>query len=159
GAQSHIAFVVSDNSHDEAIGYWGQKLVLAAQEMGLNTCWTGIMSRRKSRATRNANEKLRLAIAIGYGKTQGHERRTKSFAELVDMRCKAAPEWFYTAFEAAQLAPTAVNNQHFKITLYEDGEGVSITAASKGYDQVDLGIVKCNFEAAANEAEAKWYWV
>lgn len=159
GAQSHIAFVTTGKDQDEAIGYWGQKIVLAAQEMGLNTCWTGIISRKKSKAVRLDGEKLRLGIAIGYGKTQGRTRPTKNAAELTDIKCAEVPGWFETAVEAAQLSPTAVNNQHFKITLHEDGEGVSIKAPISGYDQIDLGIVKYNFEAAANECEAKWYWV
>lgn len=46
GCRTHVAFVVDDAKAgdatrvavDEALGYWGQKIVLAAQDMGLNTC-------------------------------------------------------------------------------------------------------------------------
>lgn len=158
GVNSHIAFVVRDNSQDEAIGYWGQRIVLTAQEMGLNTCWTGIMSRKKSKAVRAADEKIRLAIAIGYGKTQGRPRKTKSFAELTEIKCAEVPAWFEPAVEAAQLAPTAMNNQHFKITLQEDGQTVSIEAPTGAYDTIDLGIVKCNFKLVADELGADWRW-
>ena len=58
GCRTHVAFVVDDAKAsdatraavDEAIGYWGQKIVLAAQDMGLNTCWCALCSRKKSRA-------------------------------------------------------------------------------------------------------------
>ena len=42
GCKSNVAFVTRGNENDEAIGYWGQKIVLAAQEAGLNTCWVAL---------------------------------------------------------------------------------------------------------------------
>lgn len=55
GCRTHVAFVADDAkargvAADEAIGYWGQKIVLAAQDMGFNTCWCALCSRKKSRA-------------------------------------------------------------------------------------------------------------
>lgn len=159
GCQTHIAFVVREGENvDERIGYWGQKIVLEAQELGLNTCWVGICSRKKSRAARKLGEKIRLVIAVGYGKTQGKERKTKSVSELATIKHQPAPAWFETAMEAAQLAPTAVNHQNFRITLNADGETVGAKAPEGGFNQVDLGIVKRNFEVAANEADTDWTW-
>lgn len=60
--------------------------------------------------------------------------------------------------ESAQLAPTAVNNQNFKITLLSDGKTVRIDAPKSGLNVIDGGIVRCNFEIAANEAGADWRW-
>ena len=60
--------------------------------------------------------------------------------------------------EAAQLAPTAMNNQNFKITLLSDGKTVCIDAPQSGLNVIDEGIVRCNFEIAANEAGADWRW-
>jgi len=45
------------------------------------------------------------------------------------------------------LAPTAINQQSFRISL-EDGEPV-ITAGRGVMTKIDLGIVKYNFEAAS----------
>ena len=66
--------------------------------------------------------------------------------------------WFAAAMEAAQLAPTAMNNQNFKITLLSDGKTVRIDAPQSGLNVIDEGIVRCNFEIAANEAGADWRW-
>jgi len=163
GCRTHVAFVVDDGkargvAADEAIGYWGQKIVLAAQDMGLNTCWCVLCSRRKSRAVVAPGKKIRLIIAVGHGKTQGFTRKTKSVEALSSVECAKAPAWFAAAMEAAQLAPTAMNNQNFKITLLSDGKTVRIDAPQSGLNVIDEGIVRCNFEIAANEAGADWRW-
>ena len=157
--RTHVAFVLDDAkagdvAADEAIGYWGQKIVLAAQDMGLNTCWCALCSRRKSRAVVAPGKKIRLVIAVGHGKTQGFSRKTKSVEALSSVECAKEP----AAMEAAQLAPTAMNNQNFKITLLSDGKTVRIDAPQSGLNVIDEGIVRCNFEIAANEAGADWRW-
>lgn len=164
GCRTHVAFVVDDAkagdgvAADEAIGYWGQKIVLAAQDMGLNTCWCALFSRKKSHAVVVPGKKVRLVIAVGHGKTQGFSRKTKSVEALSSVECAKAPAWFAAAMEAAQLAPTAMNNQNFKITLLSDGKTVRIDAPQSGLNVIDEGIVRCNFEIAANEAGADWRW-
>lgn len=163
GCRTHVAFVVDDAkagdvAADEAIGYWGQKIVLAAQDMGLNTCWCALCSRKKSHAVVAPGKKIRLIIAVGHGKTQGFSRKTKSVEALSSVECAKAPAWFAAAMEAAQLAPTAMNKQNFKITLLSDGKTVRIDAPQSGLNVIDEGIVRCNFEIAANEAGADWRW-
>lgn len=163
GCRTHVAFVVDDAkagdvAADEAIGYWGQKIVLAAQDMELNTCWCALCSRKKSRAVVAPGKKIRLIIAVGHGKTQGFPRKTKSVEALSSAECAKAPAWFAAAMEAAQLAPTAMNNQNFKITLLSDRKTVRIDAPKSGLNVIDEGIVRCNFEIAANEAGADWRW-
>lgn len=163
GCRTHVAFVVDDAkargvAADEAIGYWGQKIVLAAQDMGLNTCWCALCSRKKSRAVVAPGKKVRLIIAVGHGKTQGSPRKTKSAGVLSSVECEKAPAWFTTAMGAAQLAPTAMNNQNFKITLLSDGRTVRIDAPQSGLNAIDQGIVRRNFEIAANESGTDWHW-
>lgn len=166
GCRTHVAFVVDDAklggttkaAVDEVIGYWGQEIVLAAQDMGLNTCWCALCSRKKSRAVVAPGKKVRLVIAVGHGKTQGFPRKTKSIGALSSVECAKAPAWFAAAMEAAQLAPTAMNNQNFKITLLSDGKTVRIEAPQSGLNVIDEGIVRRNFEIAASEAGADWRW-
>lgn len=166
GCRTHVAFVVDDAKAsdvtraavDEVIGYWGQKIVLAAQDMGLNTCWCALCSRKKSRAAVAPGKRVRLVIAVGHGRTQGFPRKTKSIGALSSVECAKAPAWFAAAMEAAQLAPTAMNNQNFKITLLSDGKTVRIEAPQSGLNVIDEGIVRRNFEIAANEVGADWLW-
>lgn len=102
GCRTHVAFVVDDAkvrcvAADEAVGYWGQKIVLAAQDMGFNTCWCALCSRKKSRAVVAPGKKIRLIIAVGHGKTQGFTRKTKSVEALSSVECAKAPAWFAAA--------------------------------------------------------------
>lgn len=163
GASTSIVFLAAGSKADEAIGYWGQRIVLTAQELGLNTCWAAMIARKKSKAALHGGKKVRIAIAVGYGATQGASRKTKPLAQLCAVEGAAAdapmPAWFATAMEAAQLAPTGVNRQNFRITLRADGRTVHAEATKPGgLGAIDLGIVRRNFEEAANETGADWRW-
>ncbi len=59
----------------------------------------------------------------------------------------ATPAWFQEGLEAAILAPTAVNQQKFQVSL--EGDQAVITTKRGPMTQLDLGIVKYNFEAAS----------
>lgn len=145
---------------DEACGYWGEKLVLKAQEMGLNTCWVGLTYSRNNAACHiEADERLRLVIALGYGAVQGVPHKTKTADRLAAIEgisgLGSAPAWFRKGMEAAQLAPTAINQQKFKFVLNEDGT-VSAKAGLGFYTRVDLGIAKYHFEQGAGEGSFSW---
>lgn len=144
GVENYIALVgEKDAALDEKAGYYGEKLVLKAQELGLNTCWVA-MTHGKSAAEIKKGEKLACIIALGYGMTQGTAHQNKPMEQL----CNCAsdmPDWFSKGMEAALLAPTAMNQQKFYITL-ENGE-VSAKAGKGFYTKMDLGIVKYHFEA------------
>ncbi len=173
GATASVVFCAEGKDADEAIGYWGQRIVLTAQELGLNTCWCAICSRKKSKAVLRGDKKVRIVIAVGLGRTQGKDRKTKPLSELCAVEggmtsgvgagagagADTLPVWFATAMEAAQLAPTAMNSQNFLITLRADGKTVSARATKEGaWSAIDLGIVRRNFEEAANETGADWRW-
>jgi hypothetical protein len=132
---------------EEKAGYFGQKIVLVAQTMGLNTCWVaGTYGKNKCKAKIGTGEKLACIISIGYGKNKGAEHRSKPVSKLCKVSESSMPEWFKKGVEAALLAPTAMNQQKFIIDL--DGDTPVITARMGPYSKIDLGIVKFNFEAA-----------
>lgn len=139
---------------DEAIGYYGEKIVLKAQQLGLNTCWVAMsFSRGKSRCIIEKGEKLVCVLALGYGKTQGVPQKSKP----MDALCHAEgtmPDWFRAGMAAAMLAPTAVHQQKFLISLADDR--VSAKATGGFYSKVDLGIVKLHFEIGAGEETFRW---
>ncbi|MCR4789013.1 MAG: nitroreductase [Lachnospiraceae bacterium] len=149
-ARNYIA-IVGDKSKedlDEIGGYYGEKIVLEAQMMGLNTCWVaGTYSKGKSRINAADGERIVCVIAIGYGENSGKPHRSKPVEKLCNVPEKDMPDWFREGLDAALLAPTAVNQQKFLISL-EDGEPV-ISAKNSPLAKVDLGIVKYNFEAAS----------
>lgn len=136
------------DSFEEDCGYYGEKLVLIAQMLGLNTCWTALtFNKRAVKRIVPEGEKLCMVIALGYGQTQGVPRKSKSLEDIVATK-GTMPDWFKAGAEAALLAPTAMNQQKFKIGMI-DGEP-AIKIDGKGfYTRVDLGIVKYHFEAAS----------
>ena len=148
--QNYIAMVGNKQypNLDEAIGYFGEEIVLKAQTMGLNTCWVaGTFSKKKCKAQVGKDEKLLCVIAIGYGENQGQAHKSKPVEKLCKADLSTAPEWFKEGVEAALKAPTALNQQKFVITL--DGENAKITSKGGAMTKIDLGIVKYNFEAAS----------
>lgn len=140
--ENYIAIVGNKNEQEKA-GYYGEKIVLKCQELGLNTCWVG-MTHGKSKAEIKRGQKLLVIISLGYGETQRVPHKSKSIAELG--KADQSTEWFGRGMEAVSLAPTAVNQQKF---LFELKNG-NVTAKNLGgfYSNMDLGIAKYHFEAA-----------
>lgn len=155
GVKNYIAVVGKKGEDlDEKCGYYGEKVVLYAQSLGLNTCWVALTySKIKSAFEIGKDEKLCLVIAIGYGSTQGKAHQSKS-KESVMQADGNVPEWFERGVEAALLAPTAMNQQKFVFTL--KGNEVSAKAQRGFYTKLDLGIVKYHFEAIAGKENFKW---
>lgn len=132
---------------DETCGYYGEKIVLKAQQLGLNTCWVALTySKKKAKFKIDEDEKLVCMISIGYGDTQGNARKSKTIEDVCE-KYASYPEWFISGVEAALLAPTATNQQKFTFTL--DGNIVDVKAGKGFYTHLDLGIVKYHFEIGA----------
>lgn len=139
--KNYIA-IVGKKEEQEKAGYYGEKLVLKCQELGLNTCWVALTHGKVNVQTK-PQQKLLILIALGYGTNTGVAHKSKPIKEL----CKedAYPEWFMKGMEAVSLAPTAMNQQNF---LFEMKNGQVYAKALMGfYSKIDLGIVKYHFEA------------
>lgn len=138
---------------EEKCGYYGEKLVLKAQELGLNSCWVAL-THGKSKAILHADEREVIIISLGYGKTQGTPHKGKGPSDVSNLS-PDAPDWFRRGVEMALLAPTAVNQQKFRFEL--DGNTVTAKAGVIGSClKIDLGIVKCHFELGAGKENFVW---
>lgn len=138
--KNYIA-IVGKKEEQEKSGYYGEKLVLKCQELGLNTCWVALTHGKVNVQTK-PQQKLLILIALGYGTNTGVAHKSKPIKEL----CKedAYPEWFMKGMEAVSLAPTAMNQQKF---LFEMKNGQVYAKALMGfYSKIDFGIVKYHFE-------------
>lgn len=93
-------------------------------------------------------EKLCCVIALGYGETQGVAHKSKPIEQLCRVKGDM-PDWFKRGMEAVVLAPTAMNQQKFLISL--DGNKVNAKALTAFYSKLDLGIVKYHFEVGAGK--------
>ena len=155
GVTDYIAMIGKKGADlDEKCGYYGERLVLKAQELGLNTCWVALTySKGKVAATLEKGEKLCLVIAIGYGRDQGRNHKVKS-RESVMKADGNVPEWFINGIDAALLAPTAMNQQKFVFSLKDST--VTAKAGIGFYTKIDLGIAKCHFELGAGKENFTW---
>lgn len=150
GVRNYLAIVGKKSADlEEKSGYYGEKIVLLAQSLGLNSCWVGL-THGKSHAEIGRGEKQVIVVSLGYGEDQGVTRKTKTIEQL----CQVAgemPDWFRVGMEGALLAPTAVNQQKFLITW--DGQDLAARVNGRGFfSKTDLGIVKCHFELASGHA-------
>lgn len=149
GVQNYIALVGKKSpTLEETLGYYGEALVLKAQELGLNTCWVAL-THGKSKAIVDKGEKCICLIALGYGTTQGSNHKNKPLQKLCNST-DSTPEWFLEGVNAACLAPTAMNQQKFYFELLPDGN-VKASRGSGFYTKLDLGIVRYHFETVTGK--------
>ena len=156
GVNNYFVLVGPDDEGlEERAGYYGERLVILAQMLGLNTCWVGLtFSKKKAHIEIGPSEKLVMVIALGYGATQGAAHKDKPMERL----CRTEggmPDWFRRGMEYAMLAPTAINQQKFCFTLEPEGK-VRAEALKGPFSKVDLGIVKYHFELGAGRENFSW---
>jgi hypothetical protein len=140
---------------DEQIGYYGEKLVLDAQEMGLNTCWV-CLTFKKKKVDFEIGEGMKLyaLISVGYGETQGSTHKIKQPMQVCSNICQS-PEWVQRGVNCALLAPTAINQQQFRFKWMGDRRVRAYTALGI-YAKIDLGIAKLHFEIGAEPVAVEW---
>lgn len=155
GVRNYIALIgPRDKDLEEKCGYYGEKLVLTAEALGLNTCWVYMTYRKIKEAFQvNDNEKLVCVIALGYGAEPGKSHSSKTLEDVVLVNGDM-PAWFVNGVQMALLAPTAMNQQKFEFIL--DGNTVLATAGFGVCTKIDLGIVKYHFELGAGKENFKW---
>lgn len=146
---------------DERVGYYGEQIVLLAQQLGLGTCWAGLSYRKvKGAYALDSEEKVACMISLGYPDDAGRKHKCKS-VEDVSNASVSTPEWFEQGVRAALKAPTAVNQQKFYIEYAGVKDGRHCVRARRlfsvvGYTSMDLGIVKLHFEIGAGKDNFEW---
>jgi len=155
GVRNYIALIGRRGDRlEERCGYYGERIVLAAQGLGLNTCWVALTYQKVPGAYTVADdEKLVMVIAVGYGENAGSAHRSKRYDEVV-RGSENAPAWFKSGVEAALLAPTAMNQQKFSFELI--GDKVRARAKLAPCHNTDLGIVKYHFELGSGKGQDIW---
>ena len=148
-----VAF--GEKGRDEDIGYFGEKIVLYAQSIGVNSCWVALTFSKKGIPVKpQKNEKFYIVISLGYGIHQGRPHKNKPLDDLC--KCNGEmPDWFKNAMDAVLTAPTAINQQKFHFELIDDNK-VKAKALLGPCSKMDLGIVKYHFELGAGEYKFQW---
>ena len=137
---------------NEKAGYYGERLVLFAQTLGLNTCWAMMAKKKESDKGIDRGMRTVISISVGYGEDQGVPHKSKPVEKFADL--EGAPEWFSKGVEFAMLAPTGVNKQRFRFE--REGDKVRIVTGNSTLSQIDRGIVKYHFELGAGTDNFSW---
>lgn len=148
--KNYLAIIKKKTDSNEKVGYYGEKFVLEAQSLGVNSCWVALTYSKNAVPVKpKKDEKLVAVIALGYGETQGVKHKGKPLSSLFESDTDIIPEWFINGVISAEKAPTAVNQQRFVFT-YKNG---TVGAYKKAgfYTELDLGIAKYHFEVGADK--------
>ena len=165
----------SGPSYEERLGYFGEKLVLAATQLGLGTCWVaGTFDRALTHANLAEGEVLHDIVPIGYAPEKmplkqrtvraGLRARSKKQDDLYagPTPLAQAPEWIRACIDAVWKAPSAINEQPV-VFAWEGGNAPIVAKLARvktGMEYTDLGIAKLHFELAARACgiEGSWEW-
>lgn len=146
--------IVGPKGKDEEAGYYGERIVLKAQQLGINSCWVAMTYKKgAAQIEEPSGQKRYIVVALGYGENDGKAHKSKSVSDVSDYKA-GDPEWYKNGIEAALLAPTAMNQQKFRFA--RDGEKVEAKPGLGFYTKIDLGIAKYHFEAGSGKGKEVW---
>ena len=140
---------------NEKLGYAGECIALNACLLGLGTCFVGLSyTNNKDKYNLEKGEKLDLMLYIGYPDgTSKPARPSKSYEDVA--KGENVPDWFKDGVDAALKAPTALNQQKFKLQ-YINGKVKASVSTLGVFTKTDLGIVKYNFEIGSGKDSSIW---
>ena len=155
GVKNYLALIGKKSVKlEEMCGYYGEKIVLKAQQLGLNSCWVALTYKKvKSAFVIDDDERLCCLITLGYGIDNGATHKIKTIEQVSEVTGDM-PSWFETGVKTALLAPTAMNQQKFKFILNDNT--VKVKPGLGFYTKLDLGIVKYHFEIGAGTNNFIW---
>lgn len=160
-----------DDATRERVGYFGEKLVLQATQMGLGTCWVaGTFDRDSVVVPLGADEVLHDVIPIGHMPARqpfaqrtiraGLRRRDKKPEALYDgpTPLAQAPTWVRAGIDAVLKGPSAVNEQPVVFVQRGDVLTATLPRLKRNLEYTDLGIAKLHFQVGAEAAGAVGTW-
>jgi hypothetical protein len=183
-----VGAVTRGNLAMEDYGYCMEKIILAATDWGLSTCWLGGTFNRSAAASKidtRDNEVVPAITPVGYATDRksildatirfvAKSGSRKAWEELFfhgDTRIlltqeKAGP--YAAALECVRLGPSASNRQPWRVIKEKDGDVFHFhLSRTPGYAQkypgvslqdVDMGIAMCHFEVGVRELNQRGKW-
>ena len=177
GASDFLTLVFEKNSSfplmEEAAAYTFEQVILFCTSLDLGTCWLGGSFSRKDFAGQvnlKPNEILRIVSPVGYINpkrrfsemllgSEGKHLSRKPFEALFFQGDFQKPVLNATAgiyenpLEMVRIAPSANNQQPWRIILDGDKLHFYQHVSSIGFAAIDLGIALCHFEQTCKEFE------
>jgi nitroreductase len=174
---AYIAMIgENDNPHIyEAIGYFGEYVILTATSLGLGTCWVSGTFRSeavaKSLNLESDREKVYAVSPLGYSGRSGlMERMTKTLIrssyrkpleELIlpeSLATEEWPEWVGHSLNVARMAPSAVNRQPWRFSVSSSSIKVSMIDPKNVTQRLDCGIAMLHMELGALSTGVSVHW-
>lgn len=138
----------------EKVGYYGEKLILLAENLELGSCWVGgTFDKESSVFEKSPDEQIICVVPLGNISPSNREeklvrgrihRHSKEINEMMQAD-RPLTETETEAMKLVQLAPTARNTQKVEF-VFEGDEITAQVADDYRFDLVDLGICKLHFE-------------
>jgi len=175
GASDFLTLVYEKDSPfplmEEAAAYIFEQVILYCTGLGLGTCWLGGSFSRKDFSgpvQLKPNEILRIVSPVGYinpktrfsekllGSTGKHLSR-KPFESLFFHKdfdtplSKEIAGVYEKPLEMVRIAPSANNQQSWRIVLTENGLHFYKHVSAIGFYSIDMGIALCHFEQSCKE--------
>lgn len=162
-----------DDLTREKAGFFGEKLVLHATQLGLGTCWVaGTFDRSSVTLPLAEGEVLHDVIPMGNMPSKqpfaqrtiraGLRRRNKKPEAMYkgDGPLSTAPSWIRTGIDAVIKGPSAVNEQPVVFAWEQGVLRATLPYLKRNIEYTDLGIAKLHFQIAAQEAgiSGTWEW-
>ena len=165
GTNVYAVIVAKNGTPPEMEGYMGEALVLEATAMGLGTCWLGagfIPDIVNKNVKLQNDEQVHCVIAIGKADLPPFNPKRRSIEQICNKsenEIRNLGIWQLTAVENARLAPSAINQQPWKIEV--DTNSISIRERKvliAKYAAIDRGICMLHAAvgAAANHRTGVW---
>ena len=163
-------FAGEDECSRDRLGYFGEKVVLLAQQLGLGTCWVfGTYDQSSVAVAPNEGEALYGVIPVGYAaaKMPLKQRTVRAALRKRDRKpadiyagYAAAPAWVRAGIDAVIAGPSAVNGQPWVFVDAPEGIAATLPQVKSGIEFADLGIAKLHFQlgAASEGVEGTWSW-
>jgi len=158
-------------------GYVFEKLVLYLESIGLNTCWIGGTFNRKkikSQVEIGSNEMIPIISPVGYGAIKrslvditfrkfAKSDKRKDFDVMFfkgDFNHRIEDDSVRAIFELVRIAPSASNQQPWRVVIGEDGRAHFYIERTPDYGKgrlsydiqmVDIGIAISHYEAMVGQ--------
>lgn len=185
GAHTYIIGLIDKSENDAAVfGYLFEEIVLAANDLGLQTCWLGGTFKKgdfEAQLTMSEDEQIAIISPLGYKKDKSRVMETAMRGLVGANKRKPWQELFFdetlevtlnektvgqyaVPLEMVRLGPSASNKQPWRI-IKSAGLFHFYLSRTKGYGAMgfdmqlnDIGIAMCHFELSAIELGLKGSW-
>ena len=168
---SYVAlFAPEDEESRDRLGFYGEKVVLLAKQLGLGTCWVFGTYDTASVVVKPADGMVLYGvIPVGYAadKMPLKQRTVRAALRKRDKKPASvyagyatAPDWVRAGIDAVIAGPSAVNGQPWVFVDTPEGIAATLPVVKSGVELADLGIAKLHFLLGAKSAgtTGTWSW-